>query len=150
ELAAETEARQVSAGHAAERQSEGSRRRRGRERDRVDHAAGPKGTTLAQAFEALRQTLLDLGAIGEESTDAEQVRERMIERFGEDDPIVVGTRFQRLLRQANDANLIELVKTGEDAYLLRLTPGAGAAIVAADAAPPVESAAQNAESAAAE
>ena len=37
----------------------------------------------------------------------------MIERFGEDDPIVGGTRFQRLLRQANDANLIELVKTGE-------------------------------------
>src|SRR6185503_1951312 len=112
-----------------------------RERDRVDHAAGPKGTTLAQAFEGLRETLLNLGAIGEESTDAEQVRERMIERFGEDDPIVGGTRFQRLLRQANDANLIELVKTGEDAYLMRLTPGATV---------PPEEAAQQAAAASAE
>ncbi|MBI4501239.1 MAG: NYN domain-containing protein [Gemmatimonadetes bacterium] len=109
----------------------GPRRRGGRERhdrDRADQAAGPKGTTLAQAFEGLRQALLDLGAIGEESTDSEQVRERMLEKFGADDPIVGGTRFQRLLRQAHDANLIELVKTGEDAYLLRLTPGAGAAV----------------------
>ena len=115
-------------GPEAREAADRSRRSRGRdrERDRAGRAAGPKGTTLAQAFEALRQTLLDLGAIGEESTDAEQVRERMVQKFGDDDPIVGGPRFQRLLRQAHDANLIELVKTGEDAYLLRLTPGAPA------------------------
>ena len=133
------EPRQALERPASRSRGEGSRRRRGRgDRDRVDHAAGPKGTTLAQAFEALRQTLLDLGAIGEESTDSEQVRERMVEKFGEDDPIVGGARFQRLLRQANDAHLIDLVKTGEDAYLLRLTPGISSPEAAAEAAADVQ------------
>jgi uncharacterized protein (TIGR00288 family) len=76
--------------------------------------------TLAAAFEALRSALLELGAVGEEATDAEQVRERMMERTGApNDPIFERTRYQRLLRQAHDANVIELAKSGE-AYLLKL------------------------------
>jgi hypothetical protein len=124
------------------RHSDPGRRRRGREGDRATQTREAKGTTLAQAFELLRQILLDLGAIGDESTDAEQVRERMVEKLGENDPIVGGPRFQRLLRQAHDASLIELVKQGEDAYLLELTPGG---TVTAEHAVPAAEAAESAE-----
>lgn len=90
--------------------------RRTRARDRVSTRL-----TLAQAFSLLKEVLLELKAFGEEATDAEQARERMMERAAaKDDPIFERSRFQRLLRQAHDANLIELVKSGE-AYLLRLT-----------------------------
>ncbi len=128
----------------AESRGEGDsgRRRRGREGDRAAQTREAKGTTLAQAFELLRQILLDLGAIGDESTDAGQVRERMVEKLGESDPIVGEHRFQRLLRQAHDASLIELVKQGEDAYLLKLTPGG---TVTAELAVPVAEAAESAE-----
>ncbi|OGU04906.1 MAG: hypothetical protein A2W29_13045 [Gemmatimonadetes bacterium RBG_16_66_8] len=96
--------------------------RRGDRRPRRPRGGGPAaGTmTLATAFEALRSALLELGAVGDEATDADQVRERMIARSGAPaDPIFERTRFQRLLRQAHDANVIELAKRGE-AYLLRL------------------------------
>ncbi|HEX9582336.1 MAG TPA: NYN domain-containing protein [Gemmatimonadales bacterium] len=98
-------------------------RQRGDRRARRQHASSrpAAGTmTLAAAFEALRSALLELGAVGEEATDADQVRDRMIERTGAAaDPVFERTRFQRLLRQAHDANVIELVKSG-DAYLLKL------------------------------
>jgi len=98
-------------------------RSRGDRRARRQHASSrpAAGTmTLAAAFEALRSALLELGAVGDEATDADQVRDRMIERSGAAaDPVFERTRFQRLLRQAHDANVIELVKSGE-AYLLKL------------------------------
>ena len=40
------------------------------------------------------------------------------------DPLFEGSRFQRLLRQAHDANLIELSKTDYGHYMLKLNPGA--------------------------
>ncbi len=89
--------------------------RRPRARERVSQRL-----TLAQAFGSLKEALIELGAVGEEATDAEQVRELMMERSGAGgDPVFERSRFQRLLRQAHDANLIELVKSG-DLYLLRL------------------------------
>jgi uncharacterized protein (TIGR00288 family) len=89
--------------------------RRPRPRERVS----PR-LTLAQAFGLLKDALIELGAVGQEATDAEQVRELMMERSGASgDPVFERSRFQRLLRQAHDANLIELVKSG-DVYLLRL------------------------------
>ncbi len=99
--------------------------------------AAPSGTvTLAAAFGLLKDALLELNAVGGEATDADQVRERMMERSGTpDDPIFERTRFQRLLRQANDAGLIDLVKSGE-VYLLKLN--------APDAPVPVEEPAEHA------
>ena len=83
-------------------------------------AAGPTGLTLASGFALLRRVLLDLGASGTESADADRVRERMVE-MGEasDDPIFEPKRFQRMLRQAHDAALIDLVKDG-GTYALKL------------------------------
>jgi hypothetical protein len=98
------------------------RPRREERRPRRPRVSGAVASTLtlAAALEGLRSALLELGAVGDEASDADQVRERMIERSGApDDPIFERTRFQRLLRQAHDANAIELIKSGE-AYLLKL------------------------------
>jgi len=100
-----------------------SRRRGGRGRGGAGTAAEEsEGMTLSQGFEHLRQALTDLGAVGEESTDTDQTRERMAELSDADDPLFEGRRFQRFLRQAHDAGLIDLVKAGNGAYLLRLRP----------------------------
>ena len=102
----------------------GQRKRGGRSRG--VKAAGGHGLTLASAFALLKRALVDLGATDSESTDADQVRERMIELGeGPDDPVFEAKRFQRLLRQAHDASLIELVKD-DDVYLLKLHPEAPA------------------------
>jgi len=112
--------------HATPAGDRGHGRRGGR--DRVEHAAPTRGATLAQAFDALRDILIGLGAVGTEaerqawSTDIEPVREKMIERFGAEDPIVEEGRFGRLLRQAHDATVIEMVKAegDDDSVLIRL------------------------------
>ena len=81
---------------------------------------GATGLTLASAFALLRKALEDLGAVGSESITADQARAKTAE-LGDaaDDPIFEPRRFQRMLRQAHDAALIDLVKDG-DGYLLRL------------------------------
>ena len=81
-----------------------------------------EGLSLAQAFDLLRRALTDIGAVGEESTDADQARERMGELSDGEDPIFESRRFHRFLRQAHDAGLIDLVKSDDGAYLLRLRP----------------------------
>ena len=76
--------------------------------------------TLADGFVLLKQVLVDLQAVGENSTDARQARERMPELASvADDPIFEARRFNRLLRQARDAGIIDLVKDGR-VYRLRL------------------------------
>ena len=81
---------------------------------------GATGLTLASAFALLKTALEDLGAVGSDSATADQAREKMTELVdGADDPILGPRRFQRMLRQAHDAALIDLVKDG-DGYLLRL------------------------------
>ena len=98
-------------------------RRKRAGRDRVECAAAGRGITLADAFALLKKALGELGAVGEESADAGQVRERMLElRDGDADPVLDGARFQRFLRQAHDADVIDLVKQDDDVYLLRLRP----------------------------
>ncbi len=78
--------------------------------------------SLAEAFDLLRKSLETVGAVGDEASDAEQTRERMIELSDDrDDPILESVRFQRLLRQAHDAGVIDLVKT-DDVYFLKLRP----------------------------
>jgi uncharacterized protein (TIGR00288 family) len=85
-------------------------------------AAAEEGLSLAEAFDLLRQALTDIGAVGEESTDADQVRERMAELADDEDPVFESRRFHRFLRQAHDAGMIDLVKSDDGAYLLRLRP----------------------------
>ena len=81
----------------------------------------PSGTlTLADGFALLKQVLVDLQAVGENSTDAKKARERMTELASvADDPIFEPRRFSRMLRQARDAGIIDLVKDGR-VYRLRL------------------------------
>lgn len=101
-----------------ERSSKGRRRRAERQ---ARHAV-QEPLTLAEAFELLKQSLWVLGAVGEESADSQQVRENMIELFGDDgDPLFEPTRFKRFLRQAHDANLIDLIKREDDRYSLKLS-----------------------------
>jgi uncharacterized protein (TIGR00288 family) len=98
------------------------RRRGGRGRGASAPAAAAEGLPLSEAFDLLRRALTEIGAVGEESTDADQARERMVELADAADPLFETRRFQRFLRQAHDADLIDLVKSEEGAYLLRLRP----------------------------
>ena len=86
-------------------------------------AKGPaaSGTlTLADGFALLKQVLVDLQAVGDNSTDTRKARERMTELASvTDDPIFEARRFNRMLRQARDAGIIDLVKDGR-VYRLRL------------------------------
>jgi hypothetical protein len=108
---------------AAERVPD-TRRRPGRRR-----AAAPadesKILTLMQSFELLRQALSALGAEGDDSTESEQARQQMITLCGADsDPVFEAARFQRMLRQAHDADLIELIKHDDGGYRLKLSASA--------------------------
>jgi len=78
--------------------------------------------TLSESFELLRQALMVLEAVGGQSTDGERVRSKMMELLDtEDDPAFDPRRFPRLLRQAHDAGLIDLIKSGDNDYLLKLS-----------------------------
>jgi uncharacterized protein (TIGR00288 family) len=81
------------------------------------------GMPLSDAFDLLRKALTSLGAVGEEATDVEQARDEMIRlNEGGDDPVFEGSRFQRMLRQAHDADVIDLAKNDDEAYLLKVRP----------------------------
>jgi len=108
---------------ASRRRGRGGRGGRGGPPAADPQAPAPEeGLSLAAAFDLLRQALTDIGAVGEESTDADQTRERMEELSDGDDPVFESRRFQRFLRQAHDAGMIDLVKSDDGAYLLRLRP----------------------------
>ncbi len=93
-------------------------------RGKVERAAAGGGMTLAQGFELLKQALVDIAALGSDSTDGSQARERMKEvADNADDPIFETRRFNRMLRQAHDADVIDLAKKGR-VYKLRLNPDA--------------------------
>ena len=93
---------------------------RSKRRPRSKGPAKRSSLLLAEAFDLLREALVQLGATVEASVDAEAVRERMLDLFsGDNDPLFERPRFQRLMRQANDADVIELVKQ-DDAYVMRL------------------------------
>lgn len=79
--------------------------------------------TLADAFRLLRRSLEELG---EGPHAAEHVRQRMLSiNDGAVDPVLEGSRFNRLLRQAHDAELVEVAKSDTDGYLVRLSQTSG-------------------------
>jgi uncharacterized protein (TIGR00288 family) len=83
-----------------------SRRRRGRRREDDEG----EDLTLSAAFDLLRQALSEFEH-ADEGVPAEDVHTRMKELHGDqDEPLFQQRRFQRMLRQAHDANVIELAK----------------------------------------
>jgi len=108
--------------HRAERAERTERGERGGRSGRAEADGTPAGMTLADAFQLLRRALETIGAVGGEATDAEQTLEQMKDLHGAEDPIFDAGRFQRMLRQAHDAGVIDLAKADGDAYMVRLTP----------------------------
>ncbi len=102
------------------------RRGRGRDRDRASgpgetprEAPPPRGArtadgalSLARAFQLLTQALGELRA----PVPHEALRLRMVALHGREDALLDTGRFQRLLRQANDAEVADVRKIGEDEY----------------------------------
>jgi hypothetical protein len=70
------------------------------------------GLTLARAFQLMAQALSEFRSpVGQEA-----LRLRMVAMQGREDPLLDAGRFPRLLRQANDAEVAEVRKVGDDDY----------------------------------
>jgi len=68
--------------------------------------------TLARAFQLMSQVLSEFRtAVGQEA-----LRLRMVAMHGREDPLLEAARFPRLLRQANDAEVADVRKVGDDDY----------------------------------
>jgi uncharacterized protein (TIGR00288 family) len=79
----------------------------GAKEDRSDFAL-----TLARAFQLMGQALSEFRSpVGQEA-----LRLRMVAMHGREDPLLDAARFPRLLRQANDAEVAEVRKVGDDDY----------------------------------
>ncbi len=109
---------------AALRSKEPAKSGRAKRRPRSRAPAPRSGLMLAEAFTLLRQALVELDASDDGPASTEAVREKMLERAdAKDDPIFDRPRFQRLLRQAHDADMIELIKRDDD-YVMKPGPAA--------------------------
>src|SRR5207249_2423577 len=96
----------------------GGRRDEGRGR-RAAAGGGGGGFSLGEAFGLLKQALSRLGG-GDKAVSADELRETMIElKGGEAEPLEV-ERFPKLLRQAHDAEIIDLSKERDGAYEVKL------------------------------
>ena len=68
--------------------------------------------TLARAFQLMSQALSEFRSpVGQEA-----LRLRMVAMHGREDPLLDAARFPRLLRQANDAEVADVRKVGDDDY----------------------------------
>ncbi len=77
---------------------------------REDRSAGV--LTLARAFQLMSQALSEFRSpVGQEA-----LRLRMVAMHGREDPLLDAARFPRLLRQANDAEVADVRKVGDDDY----------------------------------
>jgi uncharacterized protein (TIGR00288 family) len=110
------------------------RRGRGRERDRDRSEGGREAVrepaararptdgvlSLARAFQLMAQALAELrGPVNQET-----LRLRMSALHGREDALLEAARFPRLLRQANDAEIADVRKVGEDDYEITARRGA--------------------------
>lgn len=77
------------------------------------------GLTLATAFQLMARALGELG----NGVGHEPLRSRMAALYGREDPLLDPSRFGRLLRQANDAEIADVRQVGEDAYEVSARPG---------------------------
>ena len=70
------------------------------------------GLTLARAFQLMSQALSEFRSpVGQEA-----LRLRMVAMHGREDALLDAGRFPRLLRQANDAEVADVRKVGDDDY----------------------------------
>ena len=68
--------------------------------------------TLARAFQLMSQALSEFRSpVGQEA-----LRLRMVAMHAREDPLLDAARFPRLLRQANDAEVADVRKVGDDDY----------------------------------
>ncbi len=74
--------------------------------------------TLAEAFSLLGRAILELPA----PAPHEALRARMSALHGREDPLLDTGRFFKLLRQANDAEVADVKKLGEDNYEISPNP----------------------------
>jgi uncharacterized protein (TIGR00288 family) len=103
---------------------------RGSSRDERPDAA----LTLARAFQLMAQALSEFRSpVGQEA-----LRLRMVAMHGREDPLLDAARFPRLLRQANDAEVADVRKVGDDDY--EITAQRQAARLPLPPAPPAEEA----------
>jgi uncharacterized protein (TIGR00288 family) len=115
-----------------EERRRGRGRRGGRDRDRGRRDAAPTERaapservapttsdrlSLSGAFELLKRALGELPS----SSRHDVVRARMAALHGREDQLLDAERFGRLLRQANDAEIADVKKTGEDEYEVSLS-----------------------------
>jgi uncharacterized protein (TIGR00288 family) len=77
-------------------------------------AAESRGGTLAlaAAFQLMSRALAELPA----PVNGDSLRARMAALHGKEDPLLEPARFSRLLRQANDAEIADVRKVGDDSY----------------------------------
>ena len=78
--------------------------------------------TLAGAFQLMSQALAELRPPASE----EALRLRMVAMHGREDPLLDASRFGRLLRQANDAEVADVRQVGEDDHEVSPHPRAPA------------------------
>jgi uncharacterized protein (TIGR00288 family) len=116
------------------RRGRGGRERTGAREGAADRARTPEGgreeaaqrpareersdgvLTLARAFQLMAQALSEFRSpVGQEA-----LRLRMVAMNGREDPLLDAARFQRLLRQANDAEVADVRKVGDDDYEIAL------------------------------
>ena len=111
-----------------------SQRRKRTTRTRSDRETKARTLTLSESFDLLKRALKAVGAVGDEATVADRARDGMIEIHGnESDPVFDPKRFQRMLRQAHDADVIELIKSNGDDYMLKLSVAVAEATAEAEA-----------------
>ncbi len=102
-----------------------SRRGRGKEREKeepreekaavaapVAAPAAAPGLTLAEAFRLMQEALDEL----ETPVAHDKLRARMVALLGREDELLDAERFPRLLRQANDAEVVDVRKGEDDGY----------------------------------
>ena len=104
---------------AGERTDRTARTERPKRAPRAQSSAsqGRGQLTLAKAFSLMSEALQQL----ERPIDHETLRLRMVTIHGKEDGLLEATRFQRLLRQANDAEVADVRKVGEGSYEVDLT-----------------------------
>ena len=88
--------------------------------------------TLARAFQLMTQALSEFRSpVGQEA-----LRLRMVAMHGREDPLLDASRFPRLLRQANDAEVADVRKVGDDDYEISAQRAAGRPSLPPASSPP--------------
>jgi hypothetical protein len=97
---------------AAQRDRNGTSREASPQRGPAREERPDTVLTLARAFQLMAQALSEFRSpVGQEA-----LRLRMVAMHGREDPLLDAARFPRLLRQANDAEVADVRKVGDDDY----------------------------------